>query len=299
MTTQPLVPKPDWLKARMPSGANPVSQQRQRLKIHLTTVCEEARCPNLGTCWQSGTATFMLMGDTCTRACRFCAVKTARQPPPLDDQEPDRLVDTIAALALKYVVLTTVDRDDLPDQGAAHIKRCIEAIRSRLPSVLIEALIPDFRGSPALIREIAQSPADVIGHNIECVRRLTPRVRDHRAGYDQSLEVLRNLKTFRPDIDTKSSLMLGFGESEAEVLECLRDIRDTGADFLTLGQYLQPDRTKLPVTNYVHPDTFKRYEQAALAMGFEYAASGPLVRSSYQAGEHYIRARNAAAENPG
>jgi lipoyl synthase len=298
MTTQPLVRKPDWLKVRMPSGANPVSLQRQRLKIHLTTVCEEARCPNLGSCWQSGTATFMLMGDICTRACRFCAVKTARQPPPLDENEPDRLVETIAALALKYVVLTTVDRDDLPDQGASHIRRCIDAIRSRLPTVLIEALIPDFRGTPALIDSIAQSPAEVIGHNVECVRRLTPKVRDRRAGYDQSLAVLRHIKSVRPNVYTKSSLMLGFGESEAEILECLRDIRDTGAEFLTLGQYLQPDPTKLPVTHYVHPDTFKHYEQAALTMGFEYAASGPLVRSSYQAGEHYIRARKGTTVTP-
>lgn len=296
MTTSPPLPKPPWLKSRLPSGDNPVTVQQKRLHLSLTTVCEEARCPNQGTCWNCGTATFMLLGDTCTRACRFCSVATARQPAPLDSAEPDRLAQTVEALSLKYVVLTTVDRDDLPDQGADHIRRCIETIRRRLPEILIEILMPDFRGVSELIRTVALSPADVIGHNVECVRRLTGKVRDRRAGYDQSLEVLRQIKRFRPRVYTKSSLMLGFGETETEVLETMQDIRRTGAEFLTLGQYLQPDRTKLPVAAYIHPDQFERYQKAGLNMGFEYVASGPLVRSSFRAGEYYLLAQKAAGK---
>lgn len=283
--------KPAWLRVKLPAGGNPIITQQKRLHTRLSTVCEEARCPNMGECWNSGTATFMLLGDTCTRGCRFCSVKTARRPPALDEREPDNLARTVKALGLTYVVLTTVDRDDLPDQGAGQIVRCIEAIKNAVPEILVEALIPDFRGDPALIATLAGSDADVIGHNVECVRRLTPIVRDPRAGYDQSLEVLRILKQNRPTLFTKSSLMVGFGETEEEVLDAMQDIRDTGAEFCTLGQYLQPDKTKLPVAAYIHPDTFKRYEEKGLAMGFEYVASGPLVRSSYRAGEHYLQSR--------
>jgi len=296
MTSQPAVRKPPWLRAKLPAGNNPVAVQRQRSPFHLNTVCEEARCPNMGTCWNSGTATFMLMGDTCTRACRFCSVKTARQPAPLDEQEPEQLALTVESLSLKYVVLTTVDRDDLTDQGAGHICRCVEAVRLRLPQVLIEVLVPDFSGIPELIREVALSSADVIGHNLECVRWLTPKVRDRRAGYDQSLKVLKLIKSFRPGVYTKSSLMLGLGEEEGEVLATIQEIRDAGVDFLTLGQYLQPDRSKLPVVAYIHPDKFAWYEKQAMQMGFAYVASGPLVRSSFQAGEFYLQSRKTSAE---
>ncbi|MBU2648966.1 lipoyl synthase [bacterium] len=291
MQHPPHQPKPNWLRVKLPSGGNPIVEQQKRLHSHLTTVCEEARCPNMGECWNSGTATFMLMGDTCTRGCRFCSVKTAKYPPALDPGEPGKLADTVKGLKLKYVVLTTVDRDDLPDQGSGHISLCIDTIKKSVPGILVEALIPDFQGNPELIARVAHSSADVIGHNVECVRRLTQMVRDPRAGYDQSLDVLRQLKKIRPAVFTKSSLMLGFGETDDEVLASMADIRATGAEFCTLGQYLQPDRTKLAVTEYIHPDKFKWYEQKGLEMGFEYVASGPLVRSSYQAGEHYLQAR--------
>jgi len=282
-------PKPVWLRAKLPSAGNPIIYQQQRLHTNLSTVCEEARCPNMGECWNAGTATFMLMGDTCTRGCRFCSVKTARTPPALDPSEPEQLAETVKALNLKYVVLTTVDRDDLADQGASHIRHCINTIRASVPGILIEALIPDFRGEADLIQQVADSQADVIGHNVECVRRLTKRVRDPRAGYDQSLEVLRIIKQHRSAIFTKSSLMVGFGETDDEVLSALSDIRLTGAEFCTIGQYLQPDKTKLPVTTYIHPDKFNWYEEKGLEMGFDYVASGPLVRSSYRAGEHYLQ----------
>lgn len=291
MPNKQFQPKPSWLRAKLPSGGNPIIFQQHRLHTRLTTVCEEARCPNMGECWNAGTATFMLMGDTCTRGCRFCSVKTAKHPPALDTSEPDQLAETVKALQLKYLVLTTVDRDDLEDQGATHICRCIDAIKAMVPDLLVEALVPDFRGEGKLISMVAESQADVIGHNVECVRRLTQIIRDPRAGYDQSLDVLRMLKGIRPSLYTKSSLMVGFGESDKEVLESLEDIRSTGAVFCTIGQYLQPDKTKLPVVEYIHPDKFKWYEEKGLEMGFEYVASGPLVRSSYRAGEHYIQAR--------
>lgn len=291
MKNQPHQPKPDWLRVRLPVGGNPIITQQKKLHTRLSTVCEEARCPNIGECWNSGTATFMLMGDTCTRGCRFCSVNTAKHPPALDSSEPENLAKTIKALNLKYIVLTTVDRDDLPDQGAEHIRRCIQAIKTAVPGILVEALIPDFQGDAKLIDCVTRSDADVIGHNVECVRRLTNTVRDPRAGYDQSLDVLRKLKSSRPSLYTKSSLMVGFGETDDEVLETMRDIRSTGAEFCTLGQYLQPDKTKLAVNVYIHPDKFKWYEKKGLEMGFDYVASGPLVRSSYQAGEHYIQSR--------
>ncbi len=291
MQNTPHQQKPSWLRARLPAGGNPIISQQKRLHTQLSTVCEEARCPNMGECWNAGTATFMLMGDTCTRGCRFCSVKTAKHPPALDSSEPENLAKTIKALSLKYVVLTTVDRDDLPDQGADHIRQCIGTIKASVPGILVEALIPDFQGNPELIARVSQSDADVIGHNVECVRRLTKTVRDPRAGYEQSLEVLRILKKSRPSLYTKSSLMVGFGETDDEVLESMSDIRGTGAEFCTLGQYLQPDKTKLSVSEYIHPDKFDWYEQKGLKMGFEYVASGPLVRSSYQAGEHYLQSR--------
>lgn len=281
--------KPDWLKVKIPSGQNFQKIQQHRIHGQLATVCEEANCPNLGDCWKSGTATFMLMGDTCTRGCRFCAVDTAQNPPPLDRLEPSKLADVVKDLKLEYVVLTTVDRDDLPDQGSSHIKECVETIQNANPGIIVEILIPDFQGQADLIGNVAQSGAQVIGHNLECTRSLTPKVRDHRASYDQSLNVLRILKQAAPDKYTKSSIMLGFGETETEILECMQDIKDTAADFLTLGQYLQPNKRKLPVIEYVHPDQFKWYEERGLEMGFKYVASGPLVRSSYKAGENFVQ----------
>ena len=283
--------KPDWIRSRIPVAGNLVQKFQDQLHVPLTTVCQEAHCPNKGTCWSSGTATFMLMGDTCTRACRFCAVKTARNPPPLDAEEPDKLVTTLKNLELKYVVLTTVDRDDLEDQGAGHIRNCISAIRIAIPEIIVEMLIPDFRGEEQLIQTVIEAGPQVIGHNLECTRSVTRKVRDPRAGYDRSLGVLKNIKLLSSGIYTKSSLMLGFGETEAEVLEAMRDLRSVSTDFLTLGQYLQPNRNKLPVSEFIRPERFEWFRKKGLEMGFDYVASGPLVRSSFQAAEYFISAR--------
>ncbi|MCP4754885.1 MAG: lipoyl synthase [Proteobacteria bacterium] len=283
--------KPSWLKVKIPSGEN-VGKIRSHLRHNrLATVCDEARCPNKGDCWVSGTATFMLMGDTCTRSCRFCSVKTARHPPPLDREEPIKLAETVDSLELKYVVLTTVDRDDLPDQGAGHIRQCMEAIAKKTPNTLVELLIPDFQGRVESIEEVTKAHPRVIGHNLECTRNMTPKVRDPRANYEQSLAVLSTIKKIDPAIYTKSSLMVGFGESNNEVLESMKDLRSMDTDFLTIGQYLQPDKSKLPVAEYIHPDTFKRFEKEGLKMGFRYVASGPLVRSSYRAYDYFDRYR--------
>ena len=290
-TTAKRLRKPDWIRSKIPAAGNLVQKFQDRLQAPLATVCQEANCPNQGDCWNSGTATFMLMGDTCTRACRFCAVGTARNPPPLDEKEPDNLVISLKNLKLKYVVLTTVDRDDLEDQGATHIGNCIEAVRNQLPEIIVEILIPDFQGEEPLIRTIIRSRPHVIGHNLECTRSLTRKVRDPRAGYDQSLSVLETIKSFSSGIYTKSSLMLGFGETEAEVLEAMQDLRSVETDFLTLGQYLQPHRNKLPVSEFIPPEKFEWFKEKGLEMGFDYVASGPLVRSSYQAAEHFIGAR--------
>lgn len=273
---------------KIPSGENYLTIKQHRKEGNLATVCEEARCPNMGECWKSGSATFMLMGDTCTRACRFCSVKTAKNPSQLDADEPFNLAKTLLELKLKYVVLTTVDRDDLEDQGAGHIRKCIEEIKKTTPHIIVEALIPDFRGDVDLIKEVLKSHPEVVGHNVECTEKLTRKVRDPRANYDQSLEVLKVIKGLEPDIYTKSSLMLGLGETDEEVIQAMRDIRNVDTDFLTLGQYLQPDKSKLPVEAYIHPDKFEWFKQQGLEMGFKYVSSGPLVRSSYQAAENYF-----------
>ncbi len=285
------IKKPDWLKITIPSGESFKDIRQHRSSSGLATVCEEAKCPNIGDCWKSGTATFMLLGDVCTRACRFCSVKTAKHPSLPDVDEPTKLAEIIKSLKLKYVVLTTVDRDDLADQGAGHIKRCVEEILLQVSGIMVETLVPDFQGKTELIETVAYSGAQIIGHNLECVRRLTDTVRDPRASYRQSLFVLETLKKVHPGIHTKSSLMLGFGETRDEILEAMSDIKNAGVDFLTLGQYLQPNKKKLPVTEYIHPDQFKQLEQEGLAMGFDYVASGPLVRSSYKAAENYLRAK--------
>lgn len=286
--TQPAIRKPPWLKVKTPSGEryNWIRNSARSLNLH--TVCEEARCPNIAECWESGTATFMLMGETCTRGCRFCSVATLRTPPPLDETEPENIALTIHQMNLDYVVLTTVNRDDLPDQGAAHIARTIIAAQAASPALLIEVLIPDFRGEATLLAQVAAARPAVLAHNLETVERLTPKVRDPRAGYAQSLKALAHLKKAAPDIPLKSSLMLGLSETEEEVLTAMADLRGEGVDFLTLGQYLQPDKKKLPVEAFVHPDQFARLEQKGLEMGFRYVASGPLVRSSYKASEFFI-----------
>ncbi|MCZ6557352.1 MAG: lipoyl synthase [SAR324 cluster bacterium] len=291
--------KPHWLKVKVPQGErfNWIRNRAHGLNLH--TVCEEARCPNIAECWQGGTATFMLLGQLCTRGCRFCSVATAREPGALDPAEPGNVAQTIRELQLDYVVLTSVNRDDLPDQGASHFAETVRLARQASPELLVEVLIPDFMGVMDCVRTVIASGPVVIAHNLETVQRLQSIVRDPRANYTQSLDVLSYVRREAPAIKTKSSLMLGFGESEGELLEAMRDLRAIGVDFLTLGQYLQPARGKLKVREFIFPERFKALEQAGLEMGFAYVAAGPLVRSSYRAAEFYIaRALRTGAATP-
>ena len=280
--------KPEWLRVRPPSGENYAHLKTLLRSLDLHTVCEEAHCPNVGECWGGGTATIMLLGDTCTRGCRFCAVTSGNPRGAIDVDEPRKVAGAIAELGLTYVVLTSVDRDDLPDGGAGHFAQTIREIKARDSDVLVEALIPDFQGDLAAVRTVVDANPDVLDHNIETVRRLQHPVRDRRAGYEQSLAVLRGAKSMRDGLYTKSSIMLGLGESHDEVLETMHDLRDAGVDILTLGQYLRPSAWHLPVQEFVPPERFDAYRREAEAMGFLYAAAGPLVRSSYRAGEFFL-----------
>ncbi|XP_060531736.1 lipoyl synthase, mitochondrial [Cylas formicarius] len=284
---------PPWLKRTIPTGRNFSRIKEQLRDLNLHTVCEEARCPNIGECWGGGehgtaTATIMLLGDTCTRGCRFCSVKTARSPPPPDPMEPINTATAIASWGLDYIVLTSVDRDDLADGGSQHFAETVQEIKKRNKSVLVECLVPDFRGDEKQIETIVNSGLDVYAHNIETVESLTPYVRDRRARYRQSLSTLEHAKRVNADLITKSSIMLGLGETDGEVGVCLRDLRDAGVDCVTLGQYMQPTKRHLKVVEYVTPEKFKRWEIEGSGMGFLYVASGPLVRSSYKAGEFFI-----------
>lgn len=285
--------KPDWLKREVPGGDKytQIKSKLRELKLH--TVCEEARCPNIGECWGGGedhtaTATIMLMGDTCTRGCRFCAVKTSKAPPPLDPNEPENTAKAVAAWGIDYVVLTSVDRDDLPDGGAAHIAATIRGLKDKTDGrLLVEALVPDFQGNEANVATIAQSGLDVFAHNVETVERTSPMVRDRRASWKQSIAVLQAAKAAGARI-TKTSIMLGCGEQPQEVLHAMQALRDAGVDVVTLGQYMRPTKRHMPVSEYVTPESFAAYQQAAEEMGFLYAASGPMVRSSYKAGEFFL-----------
>ncbi len=275
--------KPEWLRVRAPSGAGYL---RVREIVHghrLSTVCEESHCPNIGECWGNGTATLMVLGSVCTRACRFCAVDTGNPHGRLDPDEPAHAAESVRLMGLRYVVITSVDRDDLPDGGAGHYSACVRAIKESNPETAVEALTPDFRGDPAAVRTVVESGLDVFAQNLETVRRLTHQVRDARAGYDQTLEVLREAKRVRPDVLTKSSLMVGLGETEGEIDEALRDLRSAGVDIVTFGQYLQPTAHHLPVERYVGPQEFDAYRRAGLDYGFLEVVAGPLVRSSYRA----------------
>lgn len=282
--------KPEWLRVRAPSGEKYVNLKQRLRSRTLYTVCEEAHCPNIGECWSGGTATIMVMGDTCTRGCRFCNVKTGIPKTPLDPEEPAKVAKSVQEMDLEYVVITTVDRDELPDQGAAHFAAIVREVKRVNPRVLVETLAGDFRGIAELTHTLVDSGIDVYSHNIETVERLTPTVRDRRAGYSQTLEVLREVKRHRPNLVTKSSIMLGLGETKEEVLQAMRDVRATGAEIFTLGQYLRPTRRHLPVERYVTPEEFQELEQEGLGMGYAFVASGPLVRSSYRAGEFFIKA---------
>ncbi|MEO6597106.1 MAG: lipoyl synthase [Planctomycetota bacterium] len=285
--------KPAWLKVPIPSGPTVARLEKVLRDRNLHTVCEEARCPNMGECWASGTATFMVLGDTCTRGCRFCAVKTHSRGTPIDKDEPEKVAEACVAMGLKYVVLTMVDRDDLPDGGAEHVAQTIRAIKRRNADMLVEALVGDWLSNEHHTTEqqialvLAAAP-DVYAHNVETVLRLTPRVRDHRCSYVRSLETLRTAKRLIPGIVTKSSIMLGLGESEREVEQAMDDLREYGVDVVTFGQYLRPTLKHLPVKEHVTPARFLALERRAQTKGFLYVASGPLVRSSYKAAEFYI-----------
>jgi len=292
----PALRKPPWLKARAPSGAGFRAVRALVREHRLATVCEEAKCPNIGECWNAGTATLMLMGAVCTRACRFCSVDTGNPRGWLDAEEPENAARTVELMRLAYVVLTSVDRDDLPDGGAAHYAACVRAIRRRNPHTAVEALTPDFQGNPASVATVVDSGIEVFAQNIETVRRLTHPVRDPRAGYQQTLAVLAHAKRHRPELLTKSSLMLGLGETDAEIVATLRDLRAAGVDLVTLGQYLRPTANHLPVERFVTPQEFDRYRSAALALGFVECVAGPLVRSSYRA-EQALNRNNAGLDN--
>jgi lipoic acid synthetase len=281
VATEPLR-KPDWIRVRAPSSPRFYEIKKILREHNLHTVCEEASCPNIGECFGKGTATFMIMGDICTRRCPFCDVGHGR-PLALDTDEPVNLAKTIAALKLRYVVVTSVDRDDLRDGGAAHFVACIRAVREHSPATQIEVLVPDFRGRLDRALEIlAAAPPDVMNHNLETVPRLYKQARPG-SDYAHSLKLLADFKARFPSIPTKSGLMVGLGETDEEILAVMRDMRTHAIDMLTIGQYLQPTRHHLPVTRYVHPDTFAMFEREALAMGFRHAAVGALVRSSYHA----------------
>ncbi|MFC6724218.1 lipoyl synthase [Halobium palmae] len=283
--------KPDWLKMRPPSGQRFTEIKETLRDRNLHTVCEEANCPNLGDCWSGrdgpGTATFMLMGDRCSRGCNFCDVQTGGMEP-LDPDEPANVASAVAEIGLDYVVLTSVDRDDLADGGAAHFARTIREIKERDAGILVEVLIPDFGGDPEAVREIIDAEPDVIAHNVETVERLQWPVRDRRANYEQSLSVLEQVER-ESEIYTKTSLMLGLGEYDHEIYRTLADLREVDVDVVTLGQYLQPSRSHLDVFEYVHPDAFDTWRRVAEEeLGFRYCASGPMVRSSYKAGELFV-----------
>lgn len=282
--------KPDWLKVKAPGGENYAHIKRLLRDLKLHTVCEEASCPNVAECWGGGTATVMLMGDVCTRGCRFCHVKTGNPKGVLDTAEPMKVASAVAELGLTYLVLTSVNRDDLPDGGADHFARTVESIKELRAETLVEVLIPDFMGDYEALKRILRSGADVIAHNIETVERLTPKVRDGKAGYQQSLDVLKFLKSNGAKY-TKSSLMVGLGESDEEIGQAMDHLRAAGVDILTIGQYLRPSTWHLPVVEYVRPEKFKALEELGLAKGFIFVPSGPLVRSSYKAGEKFLEAR--------
>jgi lipoic acid synthetase len=269
--------------------------------LHLATVCEQARCPNIAECWGGGTATVMLMGEVCTRACRFCHVKVG-SPLPLDPEEPEHLARAVRELELDYIVVTSVNRDELPDGGAGHFAAAITALKRESPRTRVEVLIPDFAGQHASLALVAEARPDVVAHNVETVERLTPSVRDRRASYRQSLEVLAHLKHRPEGLYTKTSIMLGLGETDEELVRTMGELREVGVDVLTLGQYLQPSQYHLRVERFVSPADFARYQALAQSFGFLYVAAGPLVRSSYRAAEFFVKGlmdRRAAGPAPG
>ena len=285
------VRKPAWIRVRLPAGKRFYRVQEIVKENRLATVCEESHCPNIGECWSHGTATLMLMGDVCTRACRFCAVDTGNPGGWLDENEPFAAANAVRLMNLRYVVLTSVDRDDLPLGGASHYADCVRAIRQMNKNTMVEALTPDFQGDKESITVVVGSKLDVFAHNIETVKRMSPSVRDPRANYEQSLRVLATAKQAGAKL-TKSGLMLGLGESEEELRQTMIDLRERDVDLLTLGQYLRPTKNHLPVKRWVTPEEFNTYREWALHYGFQEVSSGPLVRSSYRADQLVKQARS-------
>lgn len=297
---------PSWLKTPIPTGKQFTELKRNLRTLGLATVCEEAKCPNIGECWSGksktvseksvgephypSTATIMLMGDECTRGCRFCSVKTSRTPKPLDPDEPNKVAEAVSKWDVGYIVLTSVDRDDLSDGGANHFAETVRLLKAKQPGILVECLTGDFGGNLDLAAVVTKSGLDVHAHNVETVERLTPQVRDHRAGYRQSLRLLEHAKSINPAILTKSSIMLGCGETDADILHTLKDLRSAGVDCITLGQYMRPTKRHMKVSRYVPPEEFDGWSKEAISLGFLYAPAGPLVRSSYRAGEFYLSA---------
>jgi len=282
-TPAPIGRKPSWLRAKLPQGAK-YEKVRQNVSEHrLATVCQESKCPNIGECWSAGVATIMLMGDVCTRACRFCSVDTGNPRGWLDPEEPANSAESVRIMDLRYVVLTSVDRDDLPDGGAGHYAACIREIKKVNPGTAVEALTPDFQGRLHDVQTVVDSGLEVFAQNVETVRRLTHPVRDPRAGYEQTLKVLEHAKRHKPEVLTKTSLMLGLGETTDEVVETMDDLRAIGVDIVTFGQYLRPTVNHLPVDRYVTPEEFRELRDIGLGKGFMEVVSGPLVRSSYRA----------------
>jgi lipoic acid synthetase len=283
---------PPWVKLKIPSGRAFQNIKQDIEGKKLATVCEEAKCPNIGECWSgregTATATIMIMGEECTRGCRFCSVKTSRKPAPLDPDEPMNTALAIENWKVDYIVITTVDRDDLSDGGANHFAKTVQLVKEKSPNIFIECLTGDFGGNLECVSLMTKSPLDVYAHNVETVEALQRWVRDHRAGYKQSLSVLEHAKKTRPGLITKSSLMLGHGETDDQVRQTLKDLLNIGVDCITIGQYLQPSKKNMRVAEFVHPEIFKYWEQEGLSMGFKYVASGPMVRSSYRAGEYFL-----------
>jgi lipoic acid synthetase len=284
-------PKPPWLKVRAPGGESYTHLKETFRRLDLHTVCEEARCPNVGECWGEGTATVMLLGDTCTRACRFCAVKTGHPRGAVDGREPEHVARALSSTPLHYVVMTMVDRDDLLDGGAAHVAKTVSRLKELRPDMLVETLLGDFGGHRDPIEVTVDGGPDVWAHNVEVVARLQRTIRDVRCSYEQSLTVLRWAKERRPSMLTKSSIMTGIGETDDEVTATMRDLRSAGVDIVTLGQYLRPTPRHAPVDRYVEPARFDAWAAEGRDMGFAFVAAGPLVRSSYKAAEVFVRSK--------
>lgn len=282
MTNDHIVRKPKWMKSPLPKGKTYINLKEIVKTNKLHTICTSGNCPNMGECWNAGTATFMILGNICTRSCKFCDVATGK-PLPADYQEPERIAEAVEKMKIKHCVLTSVDRDDMEDGGAEIWAMTIRAIKTRTPNVTIEALIPDFDARKNLILKVVEAGAEVVSHNMETVKRLTPSTRS-RAKYDTSLKVLEIISASKAR--SKSGIMLGIGEKEEEVIEIMKDLRAVGVEVMTIGQYLRPSPKHLPILEFIHPDKFKEYENIGLEMGFKYVESGPLVRSSYHAEKH-------------